>query len=150
MKYDYFIAGRTRNRAALQQITKKLRNAGFNVFCFIENKYEGDGVRFNPESNDPEEEMKILEAIKDWRNNKTFKKIYEGDMQALRDSQAFILVFPGGLSSHMELGAAFGMGKKCYGLGEPEKPETLYFMFEEIYSDVESFVESKAKTEVEV
>jgi len=31
--------------------------------------------------------------------------------------------------------AAYGMGKKCYAVGIPEKTETLYCIFEKIFRD---------------
>jgi len=61
-------------------------------------------------------------------------------MKALKDSDALVLVFPAGLSAHMELGAAYGMGKKCYGLGAPEKPETLYKMFDGLFQTTTELV----------
>jgi hypothetical protein len=62
-------------------------------------------------------------------------------MGALKSSAALVLVFPVGFSGHMELGAAYGMGKPCYGVGEPSKPETLYLMLDEIFPDKTSFQE---------
>ena len=39
----------------------------------------------------------------------------------------------------MELGAAFGMGKPCYGIGKPSKVETLYLMFDQLFDNLSSF-----------
>jgi hypothetical protein len=66
------------------------------------------------------------------------KHIFQNDMQAQRDSDNFLLVLPAGISAHIEAGASYGMGKKCYALGIPEKTETLYGVFNEIFSDLES------------
>jgi hypothetical protein len=38
----------------------------------------------------------------------------------------------------MEAGASYGMGKKCYAVGVPEKTETLYSIFDEIFPDIDS------------
>lgn len=59
-------------------------------------------------------------------------------MQAQRNSDNFLLVLPAGISGHVEAGASYGMGKKCYALGVPEKTETLYGIFDEIFPDLQS------------
>ena len=141
MKYDYFIAGRWRNRKKIEEVMNALRAAGKSVYCFIENSYEGDGIKYDisPDAN-VEEMMSSTENLKDWKTNPTFRKIFETDMEAERSSREFIAVFPIGYSAHMELGAAYGMGKKCFGIGEPEKAETLYLMFDQIFPDVNEFL----------
>lgn len=141
MKYDYFIAGRWRNYKNIRPILEAIRKTGKSVYCFIENEYDGNGVKNEREPKDIEAQMKDNEALENWQTNPTFRKIYETDMRALKNSQALVLVFPAGLSAHMELGVAHGSGKKCYGIGQPEKAETLYFMFDRIFPTVEEFTE---------
>jgi hypothetical protein len=139
--YDYFVAGRWRNRDAINDVTRQLRASGKTVHCFTENSYEGDGIKFDPSPDaDPETMIASSEHVEDWQTNPTFRKIFETDMQAERDADAFILVLPAGLAAHMELGAAYGMGKPCYGIGTLEKTETLYLMFKDVYPDVRSFI----------
>lgn len=144
-KYDYFIAGRWRNRDAINQVAKDLRAAGKQVYCFTENEYNGDGITFSaaPDA-DPEAMIATTETVTDWQTNPTFQKIFETDMQALRDSAALVLVFPAGLAAHMELGAAYGMGKKCYAIGAPEKPETLYKMLDGLFPSAKILTEQIA------
>lgn len=148
-KYDYFISGRWRNRQNVLGVAEKLRTQDKSVYCFAENEYDAHGIKFdsNPEA-DEERAMAEFEALSDWQTNPTFRQIFEDDMNALKDSEEFVLVLPAGLSAHMELGVAYGLGKKCYGIGSPEKAETLYLMFDEIYADVEAFI--NAQTEVKV
>jgi uncharacterized ferredoxin-like protein len=139
-KFDYFVAGRWRNRDAIREVVKVLRDAGSSVYCFIENSYKGDGIAIDThDHSDPEVMMATLESISDWKTNPTFNHIFKTDMEALKASHALVLVFPSGLSAHMELGAAFGMGKKCYGIGSPQKIETLYLMMDELFPDLSSF-----------
>lgn len=144
MKYDYFVAGRWRNYKNIRPIVEKLRASGKTVYCFIENEYDGDGVKNESDPEDVEALMRDNEALKDWQTNPTFRKIYETDMDGLKNSTALVLVFSAGFSAHMELGAAFGMGKKCYGIGQPEKAETLYFMFNQIFRNVDEMVKELA------
>lgn len=142
MKYDYFVAGRWRNRDAIAEVVAALRASGEKGYCFIENSYDGDGVLFSSSVDaDPEVMMSQMEALTDWRTNPTFRKMFDEDMNALKVSEALVLVFPAGLAAHMELGAAYGMGKKCYAIGQPEKPETLYLMLDGIFPDTKTLLE---------
>jgi len=49
-----------------------------------------------------------------------------------------LLVLPAGTSGHIEAGVAYGMGKKCFAFGKPEKTETLYQIFDEIFPNIEA------------
>ncbi|MBI1856931.1 hypothetical protein HY003_02085 [Candidatus Saccharibacteria bacterium] len=140
-RYDYMIAGRWRNHENIRPLLEGLRKAGKKVYCFLDNAYDGNGVFIDKTGNGVEDFMTKLETTEDWQTNSTFRKIYENDMNGLQESKEFILVFPAGLAAHMELGVAFGGGKKCYGIGEPEKYETLYLMFDKIFPDSKSFLE---------
>lgn len=143
MKYDYFVAGRWRNFKSIQPIVDKLRSKGKTVYCFIENEYDGHGVKNERNPKDIESLMKQNEALENWHTNPTFRRIFETDMEALKNSSALIAVFPFGFSAHMELGVAYGSGKKCIGIGSPEKAETLYFMFEKIFPTIDDFIKSE-------
>ena len=50
------------------------------------------------------------------------------------------MLLPAGNSVHMEAGIAYGWGKKLVLIGEPEKPETLYLVFQERYKNIEEFL----------
>lgn len=66
------------------------------------------------------------------------RKIFTNDIDGERDSDNFLLVLPAGIAGHIEAGVAYGMGKKCYAIGTPQKTETLYCIFEKIFPDLES------------
>jgi hypothetical protein len=138
-KYDFIVIGRWRNHEKVNKVRDVLRAAGKTVYCFTDNAYDGDDIKIETHKDvNADAMMQQLESVEDWRSNPTFRKIFETDMQGLRDAQALVLVFPAGLSAHMELGAAYGMGKPCYAVGEPEKNETLYLMFDKMFADVEA------------
>lgn len=46
-----------------------------------------------------------------------------------------MLVLPAGKAAHIEAGIAYGLGKKCYAIGEYEATDTLYNIFEQIFTD---------------
>ena len=135
MKYHYFIASRWRNRDNVRLLSKKLREKDFSVYCFIDEEQS-----LNDPNEDPEEEMKKFETIVDWRNNPAVKAMFDGDMNALRDSETLIMLLPAGKSAHLEAGAAYGMGKKCIIVGEQKETESLYFIFNEWHPTIEELL----------
>ena len=46
-----------------------------------------------------------------------------------------LLVLPAGKAAHIEAGIAYGLGKKCYAIGKYENTDTLYNIFETIFSN---------------
>lgn len=144
-KYDYIVVGRWRNRDKVNEVRDALRAAGKTVYCFTDNEYDGDGIKFETHAEaDPEKMMQATENLTDWQTNPTFRRIFENDMNGLREAEKLVLVFPAGLAAHMELGAAYGMDKDCYAVGEPEKIETLYLMFKQIVPDVATLLKETA------
>lgn len=142
MKHDYYLAGRWRNFKNIQPILHKIRKSGKTVYCFIENEYDSDGVKNLRDPENIDQIMTDNENLKDWQTNPTFKKIFDNDTRAIRESKGFIAVFPIGFSVHTELGYAYGLGKKCYAIGQPEKTESLYFIFDQIFPSIDDFLEA--------
>jgi hypothetical protein len=134
-RYDFFIAGRWRNYPEVKKVLDSVRAHNKTVYCFIENLYEGSKVEFKHDAS-IESIMQKLESLP--RDDDFIKHIFENDMQAQRDSDNFLLVLPAGISGHVEAGASYGMGKKSYAVGIPEKTETLYSIFDEIFPDLQS------------
>lgn len=133
MKYDFFIAGRWRNETMVRQVLEAVRASGKTAYCFIENDYKGEKVEFISGQN-ADTFMKQSESLS--QDDALIQKIFETDMKAESASDNFILVFPAGTSSHIEAGVAYGVGKKCYAVGTPEKTESLYMIFDKIFNDV--------------
>ncbi|HVC36561.1 MAG TPA: hypothetical protein VNE40_03955 [Candidatus Dormibacteraeota bacterium] len=132
-KYDFFVAGRWRNRDVVKEVLETIRSHGKTAYCFIENLYEGEEVEFSMDG-DIETIMQSLESLP--MNDPFVSKVFETDITAERQSDNFILVLPAGISGHVEAGAAYGMGKKCYAIGKLEKTETLYLIFDKIFPDI--------------
>ena len=119
----------------VREVLETVRASGNTAYCFIENDYKGEKVEFIA-GNDADEFMQKSEVLP--QDDALIRKIFEADMNAELDSQNFLLVFPAGISSHIEAGVAYGAGKKCYAVGTPEKTEPLYTVFETIFPDVQS------------
>jgi hypothetical protein len=134
MQHDFYIAGRWRNQETIKEITEAVRSQGYSAFCFLENDYTKTLEKLGlderaMESNNTEQlpqDHPLIEAI------------FEKDMDGEKSSENFLLVLPAGIAGHIEAGIAYGMGKKCYAVGEVEKTETLYCIFDEIFPDVDA------------
>lgn len=87
--------------------------------------------------NDPHAFMAQLEALP--QEHPLVQKIFKVDIEAERDSERFLVVLPAGIAAHIEAGVAYGMGKKCYAIGQLEKLETLYCIFDRIFATLEDF-----------
>jgi len=142
MKYDFFIASRWRNKKSVLELTRKMRDAGKSVYCFI----EGDGTKYElkdlEEKHEPEEFMQIFESIPDWKSDPKVKEIFEADINALKNSESLILLLPAGKSAHVEAGVGYGMGKKCIVIGEQKETESLYLIFDAFYKSIDDFIKS--------
>ena len=46
-----------------------------------------------------------------------------------------LLVLPAGKAAHIESGIAYGLGRTCYAMGEYDATDTLYNIFDQIFSD---------------
>ena len=68
--------------------------------------------------------------------------IFQKDMKPLKESETLILLLPAGKSGHIEAGVAYGLGKKCIFIGEPEETDSLYLIFEEDYPTIDDFIAS--------
>ncbi len=136
MKYQYFIASRWRNRDQVLELAQKLRKKGKIVYCFLEAPHAAHRIK-----SDPNEDMKLFEK-RNWQKDPYVKDVFENDMEAEKDSETLIMLLPAGKSAHIEAGAAYGMEKKCILIGEQKEAESLYLIFDEYYSNIESFIAS--------
>ena len=131
--YDFFIAGRWRNKDNIKPVLDVVRASGKSAYCFIENDYAGEAIEFKLDG-DADAFMKQSEALP--QDDPLIRTIFDTDIDAERAADAFLLVLPAGIAGHIEAGAAYGMGKPCYALGQLPKTETLYCIFDKIFPDI--------------
>lgn len=133
--YDFFISGRWRNKTAILDLTHKIREKGYSVYCFLETAGNMG------QDDDSEDKMHAFEAL-DWKKNAYIHSVFEKDIEAEKESDAFILLLPAGKSCHIEAGVAYGLGKKCILIGEQKEAESLYLIFHENYPTIHDFLQS--------
>ncbi|MBY0538187.1 hypothetical protein K2P47_02180 [Patescibacteria group bacterium] len=135
MKTDYMVIGRTRNSENILRLIQGIEDKGFSCYNFLSKPCtpESDGLPW-------QEQMNILESHPDFWNDPNHRNHFEDDMNSLRNSDTIVLLLPAGMAAHMEAGVSYGLNKRLILIGEVEKPETLYLMFNERYPDIETFL----------
>ncbi len=129
-KYEFFIAGRARNRDNLLKICDIFDKYNVSYYCFIKNEKSWG---FGNNTQTPEERQQEFEALD--LKNEVVVNLFKEDMEGEKSSKNLLLVLPAGKAAHIEAGVAYGLGKKCYAIGEYEATDTLYNIFEKIFNN---------------
>ena len=130
-KYEFFIAGRARNKEQILKICDIFDKYNITYYCFLKND-----ETINSYGNDKqtaEEKQQVFESLE--LKSETVLKVFNEDLENEKLSRKFLLVLPAGKSGHIEAGIAFGMGKKCFAIGEYDVTDSLYNIFDEIFSN---------------
>lgn len=129
-KYEFFIAGRARNKENILRICDLFDKYNVSYYCFLKNE---DDWGYGSKDNAPEENQKEFEAL--GLKSDIVLNLFHTDLEGEKNSDNLLLVLPAGKAAHIESGIAYGLGKKCYAIGEYEQTDTLYNIFEEIFDD---------------
>lgn len=136
-QFDYFIAGTWRNRDEVARLTRLLRERVDAVYCFL------DAPRSDARlSADVDEAVRRFEAIADWREDSWVRGIFDEDLDGLKGAAQFVLLLPAGASCHIEAGIAYALGKRLTLIGVPEKAQSLYLIFHDVYASIDEFIAS--------
>jgi hypothetical protein len=108
--YEFFIAGRTRNKDRILELCKVFDTLDISYYCFL--KKEQSHAEAGLDLNDhPEELMRKFESMP--LDSDAVRTIFEHDIEAEKKSKNFLLVLPAGKSAHIEAGFAYGQNEKC-------------------------------------
>ena len=129
-KYEFFIAGRARNKENILKICDLFDKYGVSYYCFL--KYE-DKWGYGNESQSPEEKQREFESL-DLKSDIVLN-FFNNDLEGLKNSKNLLLALPAGKAAHIESGIAYGWGRTCYAMGEYDATDTLYNIFDQIFSD---------------
>ncbi len=129
-KYEFFIAGRSRNKENILKICDLFDKYKVSYYCFIKQQ---DNWGFGNNNQTPEERQQEFEKLN--LKSDIVLNIFKQDMEAEKSSKNLLLVLPAGKAAHIESGVAYGLGKKCYAIGEYEATDSLYNIFEKIFTD---------------
>lgn len=131
IKYEFFIAGKTRNKDNILKICDIFDKFNISYYCFLKNDETMDS--YGEEGQSVEDKMKTFENL--GLKSDVVLNIFHEDLDNEKVSRNFLLVLPAGKSGHIEAGIAYGMGKKCYAIGEFDATDSLYNIFENIFAD---------------
>ena len=134
MKYDFFIAGRARNKDQILKICDIFDKYEISYYCFLKNDESINS--YGNENQTAEEKQQEFESL--GLKSETVLNIFKEDLEGEKASNKFLLVLPAGKSGHIEAGIAYGMGKECYAIGEYDATDSLYNIFEDIYENEEA------------
>lgn len=129
-KYEFFIAGRTRNKENILRICNVFDKYNISYYCFLKNENDWG---FGNKNQSPEEKQKEFESL--GLKSDIILKLFYNDLVGEQSSKNLLLILPAGKAAHIESGIAYGLGKKCYAIGEYDATDTLYNIFEEIFSN---------------
>ena len=129
-EYEFFIAGKTRNKEYILKICNIFDKYNISYYCFLKNE---ESMKSYADTDNVEERMKIFESL--GLKSEPVLRIFNEDLEAQKSSKNFLLVLPAGKAGHIEAGIAYGMGRKCFALGEYEATDSLYNIFEKIFKD---------------
>lgn len=129
-KYEFFIAGRARNKENILRICDMFDKYKISYYCFLKNE---DDWGYGNKNQSPEENQKEFESL--GLKSDIVLKLFYNDLNGEKSSKNLLLVLPAGKAAHIESGIAYGLGKKCFAIGEYDATDTLYNIFEEIFSN---------------
>ena len=140
-KYDFFIAGKTRNKDNILKICDIFDKYDISYYCFLKNDETMNS--YGEKEQNEEEKMKAFESL--GLKSEIVLNIFKQDLDNEKACKNFLLVLPAGKSGHIEAGIAYGMGKKCYAIGEFDATDSLYNIFETIFENKERLEEFLSK-----
>ena len=131
MNKEFFIAGKTRNKENILKICDIFDKYNISYYCFLKN--EDTMNSYGEEGQSEEEKMAVFESL-DLKSDVVLN-IFNQDLDNEKACKNLLLVLPAGKAGHIEAGIAYGMGKKCYAIGEFDATDSLYNIFETIFKD---------------
>ncbi len=134
---DYTVLAKFRNKEKVEYLIREIRKRGFTCYNFFDTPADPD-----KKGKSPDQQMESFEKVKDFYNNQYFKYIFEKDLRGLKGANKVIVLLLAGNSVHIEAGIAYGMRKELILIGEIEKPESLYLIFEKRYNTIEDFLKT--------
>ena len=136
-KYEFFIAGKTRNKNNILKICDIFDKYNISYYCFLKN--DDTMNSYGEEGQTEDEKMKVFENL--GLKSDIVLNIFKQDLDNEKACKNLLLVLPAGNSGHIEAGIAYGMGKKCYAIGEFDATDSLYNIFENIFESEQQLEE---------
>ena len=131
----FFIAAPWRSKEMVEGLSQELTKQGYAVYSFLQS-----GANLSTGGSIAEELKSFTEAMQNWHDDVNIKRVFDSELEGLKDCDAVIMLEPAGHSSLLEAGIGYGLGKKVFIVGTVEKPEVFYLISEKLYPDIPSFL----------
>lgn len=105
-KYEFFIAGRARNKENILKICALFDKYKISYYCFLKNE---DDWGYGNKNQTPEEKQKEFESLS--LKSDIVLNLFHNDLEGEKNSKNLLLVLPAGKAAHIESGIAYGLGK---------------------------------------
>jgi len=136
-KTDYTILTKFRNKKQAEHLIEELEKRNYSCYNFFDIPNNS-----KMSSNNPAKYMKKMESVKDFLKDSYFQMVFQKDLQGLKNASKVIVLLPAGNSVHIEAGIAYGLGKKLILIGEIQKPESLYLIFDQHFKTTDDFLKN--------
>lgn len=104
--YEFFIAGRARNKENILKICDMFDKYNISYYCFLKNEDSWGYGNSNQTQEEKKEEFESLNLKSDIVLN-----LFHSDLNGEKNSNNLLLVLPAGKAAHIESGIAYGLGK---------------------------------------
>ncbi|MGD0499087.1 MAG: hypothetical protein ABSC23_11685 [Bryobacteraceae bacterium] len=131
----FFIASPWSNVDAVKSLADAITARGHFAYSFVNN-----GANLATGRPVCDEVRQFQHSMETWEDDPLIERIFESELQALRESDAVILLEPAGRSSLTEAGIAFGAGKPVILVGPVAHPEVVYRICGTRYPSVGAFL----------
>ena len=101
-KYEFFIAGRARNKENILKICALFDKYKISYYCFLKNE---DDWGYGNKNQTPEEKQKEFESLS--LKSYIVLNLFHKDLEGEKNSKNLLLVLPAGKATHIESGIAY-------------------------------------------
>ena len=96
-KYEFFIAGRNRNKENILKICDLFDKYNISYYCFLKNE---DSWGYGNENQTQEEKQQEFESL--GLKSEVVLRLFNEDLEGEKLSKNFLLVLPAGKAAHIE------------------------------------------------
>lgn len=107
-KYDFFIAGRARNKENILKICDLFDKYNISYYCFLKNE---DDWGYGNKNQTPEEKQQEFESL--GLKSDVVLNLFHNDLEGEKNSKNLLLVLPAGKAAHIEAGIATYRSRNC-------------------------------------
>ena len=100
-KYEFFIAGRARNKENILKICEIFDKYNISYYCFLKNEKDWG---YGNDDQTPEEKQKEFESL--GLKSDIVLNLFHNDLEGEKSSKNLLLVLPAGKAAHIESGIA--------------------------------------------